>query len=77
MVQAYILIQTEVGQAAQVAQRVRDIAGVETAHDVTGPYDVIVQAGAEDMDSLGALVVARIQRLDGIDRTLTCPIVNI
>lgn len=77
MVQAYILIQTEVGQAAEVAGRVRDISGVDSAHDVTGPYDVIVQAQADDVDSLGSLVVARIQRLDGIARTLTCPIVNI
>ncbi|WP_017589539.1 Lrp/AsnC family transcriptional regulator [Nocardiopsis ganjiahuensis] len=77
MVQAYILIQTEVGQSAEVAERIRGIAGVEQAHDVTGPYDVIVQAKADDIDALGALVVARIQRLDGIARTLTCPIVNI
>jgi DNA-binding Lrp family transcriptional regulator len=77
MVQAYILIQTEVGQAAEVAGRIRGIEGVREAHDVTGPYDVIVQAEADDIDSLGTLVVARIQRLDGIARTLTCPIVNI
>ncbi|HEY6651648.1 MAG TPA: Lrp/AsnC family transcriptional regulator, partial [Actinomycetota bacterium] len=34
MVQAYILIQTEVGKAAQVAKEVRDIAGVAEAEDV-------------------------------------------
>ncbi|HJE60421.1 MAG TPA: Lrp/AsnC ligand binding domain-containing protein [Nocardiopsis listeri] len=77
MVQAYILVQTEVGQAAEVAERIRAIDGVEKANDVTGPYDVIVQAEADDIDALGTLVVARIQRLDGIARTLTCPIVNI
>lgn len=77
MVQAYILIQTEVGKTAEVARLIRDIDGVEKAHDVTGPYDVIVQARADDIDALGALVVARIQRLSGIARTLTCPIVNI
>lgn len=76
MVQAYILVQTDVGQAAEVTGRVRDISGVETAHDVTGPYDIVIHAEAEDMDALGSLVVARIQRLDGIARTLTCPIVT-
>jgi DNA-binding Lrp family transcriptional regulator len=50
---------------------------VETAADVTGPYDIVVRAEAEDMDALSSLVVARIQRLDGIARTLTCPIVTI
>ncbi len=77
MVQAYVLIQTEVGKAAVVAEEVRLIPGVESADDVTGPYDVIVKASAEDVDSLGKLVVARIQAVGGITRTLTCPVVNL
>lgn len=77
MVQAYVLIQTEVGKAAVVAEEVRNIPGVETADDVTGPYDVIVRASSEDVDSLGKLVVARIQAVDGITRTLTCPVVHL
>jgi len=77
VVQAYVLIQTEVGKAAQVAEEVRNIAGVDAADDVTGPYDVIVKAGAPDVDQLGKLVVAKIQAIDGITRTLTCPVVNL
>lgn len=77
MVSAYILILTEVGKAAQVAQDVGEIAGVEAAEDVTGPYDVIVRAKANDVDELGRLVVAKIQAIDGIDRTLTCPVVHL
>ncbi|MEE8375841.1 MAG: Lrp/AsnC ligand binding domain-containing protein [Acidimicrobiia bacterium] len=77
MVQAYVLIQTEVGKAAVVAEEVREIIGVESADDVTGPYDVIVKANSEDVDSLGKLVVAKIQAVDGITRTLTCPVVHL
>ncbi|MDQ3709828.1 MAG: Lrp/AsnC ligand binding domain-containing protein [Actinomycetota bacterium] len=77
MVSAYILILTQVGKAAQVAAAVSDIEGVEAAEDVTGPYDVIVRARANDVDELGRLVVARIQAIEGIDRTLTCPIVHL
>jgi DNA-binding Lrp family transcriptional regulator len=76
-VQAYILIQTEVGKAAQVASEVRDIEGVDAAEDVTGPYDVIVRASASNVDNLGKLVVARIQSVEGITRTLTCPVVHL
>lgn len=76
-VQAYILIQTEVGKAAQVAKEVQDIDGVEAAEDVTGPYDVIVRASAANVDDLGKLVVARIQSVEGITRTLTCPVVHL
>ncbi|HEX6010149.1 MAG TPA: Lrp/AsnC ligand binding domain-containing protein [Actinomycetota bacterium] len=77
MVQAYILIQTEVGKAAQVAKDVRGITGVSEAEDVTGPYDVIVRAEAKNVDELGRLVVARIQGVEGITRTLTCPVVHL
>ncbi len=77
MVQAYVLIQTEVGKAAIVAEEVRKIPGVESADDVTGPYDVIVKAAADDVDQLGKLVVAKIQAIEGITRTLTCPVVHL
>ncbi|HTT50946.1 MAG TPA: Lrp/AsnC ligand binding domain-containing protein [Streptosporangiaceae bacterium] len=77
MVQAYILVQTEVGKAAEVARRIGAIGGVTLAEDVTGPYDVIVRAEATNVDDLGRLVVAQIQGVAGITRTLTCPIVHI
>jgi DNA-binding Lrp family transcriptional regulator len=77
VVQAYILIQTEVGKAAQVAKEVAAIKGVTQAEDVTGPYDVIVRAEARNVDDLGKLVVAKIQAVEGITRTLTCPVVHL
>jgi DNA-binding Lrp family transcriptional regulator len=77
VVEAYVLIQTEVGKAALVAEEVRTIPGVQNADDVTGPYDVIVRASAEDVDQLGKLVVAKVQAIEGITRTLTCPVVHL
>ena len=77
MVTAYILIQTEVGKAAKVAKDILDITGVQQAQAVTGPYDVIVRAEARNVDDLGKLVVARVQAVDGITRTLTCPVVHL
>ncbi|MBV1935130.1 MULTISPECIES: Lrp/AsnC ligand binding domain-containing protein [Streptomyces] len=77
MVQAYILIQTEVGKASTVADTISKISGVIQAEDVTGPYDVIVRAQADTVDELGRLVVAKVQQVDGITRTLTCPVVHL
>lgn len=77
MVQAYVLIQSEVGKAALAAAEVRSLSGIISAEDVTGPYDVIARAEADSMDELGKLVVAKIQNVDGITRTLTCPIVHL
>ena len=75
-VEAYILIQTAV-HAEQVSREIREVEGIASAEDVSGPYDVIARAGAPDMDSLGRLVVAKIQAVEGITRTLTCPIVEL
>jgi DNA-binding Lrp family transcriptional regulator len=77
VVVAYILIQTEVGKAAQVAEKIGEIEGVQQAEDVTGPYDVIVRAEARNIDELGKLVVARVQAVEGVTRTLTCPVVHL
>jgi DNA-binding Lrp family transcriptional regulator len=76
VVQAYILIQTDVGQAAEVARAIRGLTGVTRAEDVTGPYDVIVRAEAPSVDELGQLVVAEVQAVPGITRTVTCPVVH-
>jgi DNA-binding Lrp family transcriptional regulator len=76
-VRAYVLIQTEVGQAASVAEQIRAMDGVVAADDVTGPYDVIAQAEAPTVDDLGKMVVSRVQMIEGITRTLTCPVVNL
>ncbi len=77
MLSAYVLIQTEVGKVAHVAQALGDLDGVQVAEDITGPYDVIARAEARNLDELGRLVVARVQAVDGITRTLTCPIVRL
>ena len=76
LVQAYILIQTEVGTASQVATEVSQVNGVTMAEDVTGPYDVIARIEASSMEDLGQIVVSRIQDVKGITRTLTCTVVS-
>ncbi len=77
MVQAYILIQTDVGRAASVALAIAGLEGVALAEDVTGPYDVIARVEAQTVDELGKLVIAKIQDVEGITRTLTCTVVHV
>jgi DNA-binding Lrp family transcriptional regulator len=76
-VHAYVLIQTDVGKAAQVAQQLNGMQGVVVADGVTGPYDVIARAEAASMDDLGRMVVRDMQQIEGITRTITCPVVTI
>jgi len=73
-VQAFILIQTEVGKATGVADAVAKIPGVTLSEGVTGPYDVIMRAESASMEDLGRTVLAKVQAVAGITRTLTCPV---
>ncbi len=77
MVAAYILIQTQAGQASVVTAALLDMAGVSEAVSVAGPYDVIARAEARNLDQLGKLVVSRVQAIVGVERTLTCTVVQI
>ena len=76
MLSALVLILTEVGKVAHVAQALRDLDGVQVAEDITGPYDVIAKIQAPGLDQLGRLVASRVQAVDGVTRTLTCTVVR-
>lgn len=77
MVRAYVLIQTEVGQTGRVAREVAEIEGTGSTVPLAGPYDVIAIVEAASIDTLGKMVVSRIQGVKGVTRTLTCTVVQI
>jgi DNA-binding Lrp family transcriptional regulator len=77
VIAAYILIQAEVGKAAVVAAALRELPGVSEMASLAGPYDVIARAEAPDIDELGKLVASRVQALDGVTRTISCPVVHL
>ncbi|MGA2285363.1 MAG: Lrp/AsnC ligand binding domain-containing protein [Dehalococcoidia bacterium] len=75
-VHGYVLIEAEVGRARSISDAISrlsnpdaDIVAVDT---VTGPYDVIVQLEAQDLDRLGRCITDVLQRVDGVQRTTTC-----
>jgi DNA-binding Lrp family transcriptional regulator len=76
VVEAFMLIQTEVGRAEVIAKQLAGLPGVLSAEYVTGPYDVVLRIGAPSLDELQAGVVPSVQQVTGITRTLTCPIAN-
>ena len=73
---AYILIQTAVGKQGDVSAEISRLDGVLSADPVTGPYDVIVRAESRSLDEMGRGVLSRVEEVEGITRTLTCPIVT-
>jgi DNA-binding Lrp family transcriptional regulator len=77
MVEAIVLVQVKVGVSSAVAQAVGEMGGVTEAYVVTGPYDIIARVEADSIDELGRMVVSSIQAIDGVSRTLTCPILSL
>jgi DNA-binding Lrp family transcriptional regulator len=75
-VAAYILIQTDVGKSPSVVKAISAIEGVTAAEEVMGSYDVIVKAEAATLDDLTKGIVGKVQLVDGITRTLTCPVIH-
>jgi DNA-binding Lrp family transcriptional regulator len=76
MLSAYVLIETEVGKVAHVAPALTRLDGVQLAEDLAGPYDVIARLQAPSLNELGRLVVAHVQLLDGVTRTVTCIVLH-
>ncbi len=77
VVSAYILIQTEVGKASHVTREIGQIKGIVQVDGVTGPYDVIARGEAADLDELAKSIVMPIQSVEGVTRTLTCPVLQL
>ncbi len=76
MVDAFVLIRAQAGKGATVREEVSQIRGIRSADMVTGPYDVIARAEARSIDELGRSILVKIQAVEGVTRTLTCPVLH-
>src|SRR3989441_1423669 len=73
---SYILIQLAPGTAKTAAEAISKIRGVKMAHAVTGPFDVIAFAEVPDLTTLSDLVLAKIQNVEGVQKTQTAVVVT-
>ncbi|HNP69783.1 MAG TPA: Lrp/AsnC ligand binding domain-containing protein [Kouleothrix sp.] len=69
---AYVLIEAEAGQVAQVIAALASLPGVTHVDAVTGPYDVIVTIETAESRDVGRLVMNDFHAVAGIKRTVTC-----
>ena len=72
MVTAYVLINTSPGRAMDVAKKLQGTKGITVADAITGEYDVIAQVEAPDVAGIGSIIVEKIQKIDGVFKTVTC-----
>ncbi len=68
----YILIETAVGQTSAVADALKEIPMMKAADTVTGPFDIIAVAEADDLPAIGDLISDGMPSIPGIVKTITC-----
>ena len=71
IMRAYVLINTELGQEAQVVSELRDVEGITKISSLYGIYDVIAQVEADSMEKVKEIVFNKIRRLDSVKTTIT------
>lgn len=64
------------GTAKKAAEEISKIDSVRMAHAVTGPFDIIAFAEVPDLATLSDLVLARIQKVKGVEKTQTAVVVT-
>jgi hypothetical protein len=69
VVSAFILIQTEVGRASNVTREISGVKGIVSVD--------IARGEAGDLDELAKAIVMPIQSVEGVTRTLTCPVLSL
>ncbi|HSB72808.1 MAG TPA: Lrp/AsnC ligand binding domain-containing protein [Candidatus Methylomirabilis sp.] len=72
---AYVLIEAAPRKARAACAKIAKLAGVKSAHLVTGPYDLIVLVEGKEPGAIGRLVLSKIQAVDGVGKTITCVVV--
>jgi len=54
-----------------VMDKLKQIEGVKEAYPVTGGIDIIVMLEGENIETISKTILARIHKLDGVERTAT------
>ena len=75
-IHAYVFVECTLGNATRVVEAILKVPGVETAHAVTGAFDVIAFVHAENVAVLGDLLTRGIHRLPGVLKTTTNVVVE-
>jgi len=74
---AYVLVKTEMAMTAEALTLIRKAKGVVGAEVTFGPYDMVVQIEAENLEAIAKTIVWEIRTVPGIVDTMTCIAVNV
>ena len=71
MLTAFVLINTEIGAEFDVLEKLKNVEGVEEAHNLWGVYDIIARIKADTMDKLTFIISKKLKEIGKVNAKLT------
>ena len=76
MVEALVLINTEVGNESEVVEKLKSFEEVKEIYVVYGIYDILARIKTESIDKLKDIVAGKIRKIPNVKATLTMIVVE-
>jgi len=68
-IKAYVLIVTDPGNTKHVFEQIQGMQGIEAVHEVMGPYDIVVEISADNLQQIPQILGDRIRPIEGVQST--------
>jgi DNA-binding Lrp family transcriptional regulator len=68
-IKAYVLIVTDPGNTKSVLEEIQGMQGIEAVHEVMGPYDIVVEISADNLQDIPRILGDRIRPIEGVQST--------
>src|SRR5437867_5145333 len=75
--EAFLYLRVRPGTVARVAAQLPGKPGIRRAVIVVGDWDILALAEGNDLNSIAKGVLSNVHTLDGVERTLTAPVVPV
>jgi DNA-binding Lrp family transcriptional regulator len=64
-------MKTKAGYVESIAKDLEKIPEVKEIYPVTGGIDIIIKVEGQDVETIAKTILAKIHKIDGVDRTQT------
>ena len=76
MAKAYVLINADTAYGEIVVDRLNELNSVVEVHEVLGPFDVVAEVEAGEIQEIIHILRHQIRIIEGVRNTTTCVIVE-
>jgi len=77
MTLCFVLMKVKAGYVESVIKQLNHIPEVKETYGVTGGIDIIAKIEGTDVETIAKTILAKIHKIDGVDRTQTHIVVQL